>query len=444
MQLSRHIKSRTTRGIAGAIGRLIASGELPPEAQLPTVRALAKELEVSPSTVSLAWQVLIQAGLIETRRRGGTVVLRSPRPGPSHRYIQIHPAGSPQLDLSEGVADAALLPDLADALAHCSADVPSSTYFGPSILPELEEVLRQRWPFEPDEMTIVDGALDALDRLFAITVHIGARVIVENPTFPPILDLLELCGAEIVPVETDEHGLITAQVASALAEGEVTAVVLQPRAHNPSGHNMSADRAAQLAKILLKSTALVFEDDHADMITNGDPVSLGTYLPDRTVLVRSYSKSLSPDLRLAAVGGAGDIVQKLVQRRMLGPSWSSRLLQRVLLDLISDPTTVAAVQRANVESGRRRDAFVEALTARGVITHGTDGINVWVDVADERHAVEVLLTRGIAVAPGSLFTVAPLGQDHIRIACARLATNVDEVAEHIAQAARPPGRRRVV
>ena len=55
--------------------------------------------------------------------------------------------------------------------------------------------------------------------------------------------------------------------------------------------------------------------------------------------IRSYSKSHGPDLRLAAVGGAGDVVDPVANRRLLGPGWSSRILQAVLVELLRDPTT---------------------------------------------------------------------------------------------------------
>ena len=66
------------------------------------------------------------------------------------------------------------------------------------MLPQLEEALRHRWPFVPEELTVVDGAMDALDRIAQVVVRLGDRVIVEHPTFPPLLDLLEKIGADVI------------------------------------------------------------------------------------------------------------------------------------------------------------------------------------------------------------------------------------------------------
>ena len=79
----------------------------------------------------------------------------------------------------------------------------------------------------------------------------------------------------------------------------------------------------------------VIEDDHAGDISSAPAVSVGQFLPDRTVHVSSFSKSHGPDLRLAAIGGPPALVAAVADRRLLGPGWSSRLLQAVLLDLLT-------------------------------------------------------------------------------------------------------------
>ncbi|TFC15655.1 GntR family transcriptional regulator [Cryobacterium algoritolerans] len=71
------VEKRTPAGIATALGRLISSGRLAPGDRLPTVRALAAALAVSPATVSHAWQALSAVGLIVSRGSSGTFVLEA-------------------------------------------------------------------------------------------------------------------------------------------------------------------------------------------------------------------------------------------------------------------------------------------------------------------------------------------------------------------------------
>ena len=198
---------------------------------------------------------------------------------------------------------------------------------------------------------------------------------------------------------------------------------------------MSPSRAAALAAVLASSAVIVIEDDHSGDIAWAPPVSLGSYLPERTIHVRSFSKSHGPDLRLAAVGGSGNVISQVVERRLLGPGWSSRLLQAVLLEMLRDPHTVQTVAEARGEYATRRSTMSEHLTAFGVGHRGTDGINMWVDVADERSALLSLAVRGIGVAPGTPFVVAPSGTAHLRVTVGLVADDHEQVAQFLAEAA---------
>jgi DNA-binding transcriptional MocR family regulator len=187
----------------------------------------------------------------------------------------------------------------------------------------------------------------------------------------------------------------------------------------------------------------VIEDDHAGDIASGELHSIGRHLPGRTVHIRSYSKSHGPDLRLAAVGGSGDVISRAANRRLLGPGWSSRILQAVLLELLDDHGTLDALARSREEYAKRRRTVVEILNRRNVHTTGTDGINLWVRVANERSALMALAAQGIGAAPGEPFLVLE-HPDSLRVTVGLLGPNTDivGVAEAVASAAVSSGEAR--
>ena len=281
--------------------------------------------------------------------------------------------------------------------------------------------------------------MDALDRITSIVVRLGDRVLVEHPCFPPLLDLLEQVGADPIGLPLDDQGIVPGALEAALARRPV-ALYLQPRAQNPTGVSMTPARARRLAGLLRPTSVVVIEDDHAGAIAASELVSLGTHLPDRTVHIGSFSKSHGPDLRLAAVGGAGEVIAGVANRRLLGPGWSSRLLQCVLVELLDDPATVDVVERARTTYAERRKQLVAALDGRGVPSAGTDGINLWVDVRDEQSALLTLASHGIGAAPGTPFLVngaADTG-DHLRLTCGLVAGGFETVADRVAAAAAGP------
>jgi DNA-binding transcriptional MocR family regulator len=430
------VVDRSARGIAAAVSRLVNSGELPAGSRLPTVRDVARELRISPTTVSEAWRSLAHAGAIQTRGRSGTFVLTPAASRQRLRYTRLtaSPATLPH-DFSTGVPDHDLLPSLTGALGRIGDARLTTSYLDEPVLPGLEAVLRERWPFPPQQLTVVDGALDAIDRVTATVVRFGDRVLVENPTFPPLLDVLEAVGATVVGVSLDTEGVRPGALAEALSCGPV-ALYLQPRAHNPTGASLSQRRADALATVLAAHPGvLVIEDDHAGDIASAAPVSLGRRLPDRTVHVHSFSKSHGPDLRLAAVGGPASIITAIADRRLLGPGWSSRLLQAVLVDLLTNPSTVAQIGDARKEYARRRSALLAELDRRGVTASAADGINLWLAVANQQVAMLALAAHGIAVAPGAPFEVGPLGADHVRVTVGLVRDGFAELADVLADAA---------
>ncbi len=434
MDLASLIDDRSAKGIAATIGRLISSGQLAPGRRLPTVRELSRELGVSPTTVSEAWQTLAKVGAIDARGRQGTFVRQPTGPGAPRRYRRITEGpGHFAVDLSTGTPDPALLPDLGPVMARVSRQSLTSSYLDRPVLPGLDERLRADWPFAVDDLTVVDGALDALDRIAQVTVRLGDRVVVEHPSFPPLLDLLEQLGAEVIGVDLDDEGMVVDQLSAALQHDPV-AVFLQPRAHNPTGVTMSRRRARAVAAALARSRAVIVEDDHSGDIASGTLVSLGQWLPDRTVHIRSFSKSHGPDLRLAAVGGAGSVVAAVANRRLLGPGWSSRILQAVLLEMLDHSPTLAAVAAARDEYARRRAAVAEVLGARGVPTTGSDGINLWMEVSDERSALLTLAARGIGAAPGEPFRVHD-DRPHLRVTVGLVGDGHEPLALRLADAA---------
>jgi DNA-binding transcriptional MocR family regulator len=422
------------KGLAHAVSRAVRDGALAPGTKLPPIRAVATQLGLSPTTVSASWALLARSGAIRTDGRRGTTVADLQEPAPRRYRRALERQLDFALDLSTGTPDPALLPNLGPALSELTtAGIPGS-YLDDPVLPGLLAVLLAQWPYPPAELIVVDGAMDGLDLVSRSLLRFGDRVVVEHPGFPPLLDLLESIGVQVVGVPVDDAGLRPEPLAAAL-QRPAAAVFLQPRAQNPTGASMTEQRARTLAPILARAGMPVVEDDSAGAVAASAPISLGQWIPGQVIHIRSFSKSHGPDLRLAAMGGPSELLREVSHRRALGQGWSSRLLQRVLLSLLTDPVAVADVDRARDEYTRRRGALVAALKARDVQVAGGDGLNLWVPVHDESAAIVRLASQGIGVTPGAPFDVLPGGDGHVRITVGLVAGGYEELAEILAAAA---------
>jgi len=432
--IEERLEMSSARGLAQAVSRAVRDGALQPGSKLPPIRAVATRLGLSPTTVSAGWALLARSGAIRTDGRRGTTIadLQEPAPGRYRRALERQLDFA--LDLSAGTPDPALLPNLATALGELTtAGIPGS-YLDDPVLPELLEVLKAQWPYPAEELMVVDGAMDGLDLVSRSLLRFGDRVVVEHPGFPPLLDLLESLGVEVVGVPVDGAGLRPEPLAAAL-QGAVTAVFLQPRAQNPTGASMTVQRAGDLAAILDRAGVPVVEDDSAGAVAASAPISLGQWIPAQVIHIRSFSKSHGPDLRLAAMGGPSELLREVSHRRQLGQGWSSRLLQRVLLSLLTNPAAIAHVDHARDEYTRRRSTLVAALTSRDVDVATGDGLNLWVPVHDESAAIVRLASQGVGVTPGTPFDVLTGGGGHVRVTVGLVADGFEELAEILAAAA---------
>ncbi len=428
----------TAREIAASLEAAVRHGRLTPGAPLPSVRQLATRLGVSPPTVAAALADLRRRGVIVTHARRRSIV--SPRPPLSAALSE--PALPPDVhDLAHGNPDPALLPDLAPFL--CDLAPSSRLYGGEPVDARLAHLARAEFAeahVVADELCLASGALDGVERALAAHLAPGDRVIVEDPGYFAVFDLLRAMSLEPVPVALDDRGLLPEALEAALRIG-AEALVLTPRAQNPTGAALDAARATALHRVLHQvPDLLVVEDDHQGPIAGAAGHTLTTDR-SRWAVVRSVAKSLGPDLRLAMLAGDAETIARIEGRLALGPGWVSHLLQALVADLLDSAPVRDQLRRATTTYAARRDSLLSALRERGMAAIGHSGFNVWIDVPDEAAVVSRLLQAGWAVAPGARYRLH--SPPAIRVTTASLAEPLAPVfASALAAALIAPRRSR--
>ncbi|GAB3403180.1 aminotransferase class I/II-fold pyridoxal phosphate-dependent enzyme [Schumannella luteola] len=403
------IRGTTAEEISDSIRDLVDAGDLLPGAALPPVRALAETLGVNRNTVVAAYRRLALAGVVVTAGRGGTSVAHpialpeeGAQRGPAASAEVPHPRGSRDVcDIGHGNPDPRLLPDLLAAAARLAAGPTAASapvvYGAPALDPALESWARPGLaddrPEHPDFcLTVASGAVDAVERLLAQHLTQGDAVALEDPCFLASIATSRQLGHRIVPVPVDAEGMTPDGLERALAEG-VRAVVLTPRAHNPTGASLSAARADALRSILTGyPRVLVIEDDHFSELATTPYRTVVPRGHPRWALVRSVSKFLGPDLRLAVVAADPATGERLGARLSGGTTWVSHLLQRLAASLATDAGVRWQVSTARdhyrARNLRAAEVLMDALAAaplRAIVpdarVRAGDGLNVWVDLA---------------------------------------------------------------
>jgi DNA-binding transcriptional MocR family regulator len=424
--------------IAASIERGIEAGALRPGAPLPAVRALASELGVSPTTVAAAFRELRSRGLVVTRARSGAHV--SWRPPVAGAWLGA-PAPAGVRDLASGNPDPELLPDLAPLLRRVEA--PRQLYGGDPADRQLLELAAAefgRAGIASDDVAVVSGALDGIERALHARLRPGDAVAVEDPGFAGLFHLLRASGFALRPVPVDARGMRPAALAEALRAG-AGAVVVNPRGQNPTGASLDRERAAALRGVLDREPeVMVLEDDHLGPIAGAPRLTL-TAGRERWAAARSLAKSLGPDLRMAVLAGDAHTIGRVRGRQAVGPGWVSHLLQRMSAELWADPGVAEGLDRAAAIYGERREAFLAALAEHGIELEAPSGLNVWIPVGDETGTVQALQAQGWAVAPGAPFRLQ--AEPAIRVTISTLqADEAKPVAAAIATALKPSRRTR--
>ncbi|MDQ1076987.1 MULTISPECIES: aminotransferase class I/II-fold pyridoxal phosphate-dependent enzyme [Microbacterium] len=436
------ITGRSASEIATDLRERIERGELAPGTLLPSVRTVAADLGVNRNTVVAAYRQLSQAGLVEARGRGGTRV--------ADRTTVAQEGYAPDTvlrDVGTGNPDPALIPDPTNALVRSTRPV---LYGEPVIDPGLEAWARDwmadQLPHDDLRITVTSGASDAIERLLAQALQRDDAVALEDPCFLSALHTVRTGGYRAIPVEVDADGMTVEGLRAALDAG-VRAVIVTPRAHNPTGAGLSAERAAALRDVLAAHPyVLVIEDDHFSLLSRALLHSVIGSGQRRWARIRSMSKFLGPDTCLAVTASDPDTADGLAVRLTPGTTWVSHILQRMTHALVTDDGVRADIERAAVHYADRNAAFAAALTERGLPVAPGDGLNLWVPLPVPAATVrDDLMRRGWLVREGDPFFLSsgPSGS-FLRLTVHDLDdTAARTLADDIAAAAgtrRPPAR----
>ena len=441
MNVSTHyqIRGKSSNQIAASIEDSIRSGRIEAGARLPAIRSLADKLDVSPTTVAAAYQSLRVRGLLHGSGRRGTVVNR--RPPLLTPATPRLPAGV--RNLMDGNPDPKLLPSLNDAIRRIEVAAP--LYGAATNRADLLDLAR-KW-FEADgvsgdSIAVVAGAMDAIERVLQAHLRPGDLVGVEDPCYRGTLDLIAALGLIAEPIAIDEYGATPEAMDNALRAG-VSTVIVTPRGQNPTGAAWDRKRAAALSEILSRHPqVLLIEDDFTGPISGVPAFSL-TRDRESWATVRSVSKFLGPDLRLAFIAGDTLTIARVEGRQRLGARWVSHISQQLVVELWSDTKTSKMIKRAAETYTTRREALLGALRRLGIEAHGRSGLNVWVPATEETGTVQSLLDSGWAVLAGESFRIK--AAPGIRVMTAALQVEeAPRLARDIAAAIRPRGPANVV
>lgn len=433
------------RRLAQALRAAVSSGILGGGTQLPPERHLAALLSVSRSTVTSALDELRSEGLVTSRQGRGTEVTGVADPTSTGDRV-----GGHFVNRGSGIDLAAIVPTEGNHLPAMSVRtedlIAAQGQLAPHGLPALRELIARRHTrtgrfTEPDQIQVTHGAHHAIALVVDAILSPGAAVVIEDPAYPGILDLVDHRRARPVPLPLRAGGPDPGELRTLLRRERPALVYLQAGVHNPSGQLTGPARRRALAEVL---------DDHGDTIVVADNTLADLAFAGRlepgfdtlcrvvpVVTVESLSKVAWAGLRIGWLRASGTVGERLGRVRVandLGPSVPSQLLAQQLL---VDYDEIAGHRRRQLE-----DAVVRTVERLGVdlpdwqVTMPAGSSAIWpaLPVADGATFVALARRHGVHVTPGSAHVVGTGTDPHIRFCVDRPAAHVDEGIDRLATA----------
>ncbi len=299
---------------------------------------------------------------------------------------------------------------------------------------------------EDAQVMIANGSLEGGAMLFEHLVGPGDRVIVEQPTYDRTLLMLQRLGVELVPVGLESDGIDVDGVEAALADGPVKLAHVIPNFHNPAGCTLSAEKRVRLVELAAERGFLIFEDDpYRELPFEGEALEtmLSIDQSDRVIHASSFSKTVSPGVRVGYLAGPAAEIAALAKRANETYISPNMLAEAVVLELCRSGGLDANIEFVKGALRERRDALVEGLEkhipeAEFVVPGG--GYFLWLDL-EQGTDTAVLLTEakgeGVAFVAGPDFMIEG-GDNSLRLSFASVPP--EQIGEGVARIARALSR----
>jgi DNA-binding transcriptional MocR family regulator len=308
--------------------------------------------------------------------------------------------------------------------------------------PGLAEWIAERHSIEPGQVMVTNGSLEAGAMLFAHLLEPGDRVIVEQPSYDRTLLLLQQLGAELVPVALEADGLDVEALEAALAEGPVKLAHLIPNFHNPAGCTLSAPKRERVLELAEEHGFWVFEDDPYRELPfeEAPPPTMLSGDSGRVIHASSFSKTVSPGVRVGYLAGPEDEIKKLVKRANEIYISPNMLAESVVWEICRSGALDRNIEFVRAALQERRDALVEALgeklpEAEFVVPGG--GYFLWLSLSEEVDSVDLLAAaqeEEVAFIAGPDFMLDG-GRNSLRLSFAPVpAERIGEGVERLARA----------
>lgn len=262
----------------------------------------------------------------------------------------------------------------------------------------------------PEQVLMVSGSQQALDLLGKVLIDEGSRVLVETPSYLGALQAFSVYRPEFKSVDTDDHGLVPSSIEK-VAQGARLLYSL-PNFQNPTGRTLSVERRQELVETCARLGLPLIEDDpYGALSYKGEPLpKMVAMNPDGVIYMGSFSKVLTPGIRLGYVVAPLPLARRLELAKQAADLHTSQLTQMVVHEVVKDGFLEQHIPKIRALYGDQCQVMLDAMAQHfpaGVEwTKPEGGMFIWVTLPKHINAMQLLdeaIAQKVAFVPGSPF-----------------------------------------
>jgi GntR family transcriptional regulator/MocR family aminotransferase len=345
---------------------------------LPSTRELAANLHISRNVVLEAYDQLLAEGYIESRAGSGTYVAEGIRfeKGQSEPDFSLALSAASSrtednhIDFRSGLPALDLFPrkqwsQLAQHV-YAKAEPAIFGYDNPEGRPELRTALARYLQrtrgvsCQPAHILILSGAAQAFSLLSRLLISPDDEVVIEDPVSYEVQLTFSSSGAQLFPVSVDERGMQTDLLP---LNKRPRLIFVTPSHQFPQGGILPVQRRLQLLQFARTADCYLVEDDYDSEIRYvGSPISsLQGLSPERVIYIGTFSKILSPALRLGYIVLPAELVERSRSIKRLLDLHSPSLEQLILAQFIESGNLERHIVRMKRVYQKRRNVLINTL-----------------------------------------------------------------------------------
>ncbi|MCC2960694.1 PLP-dependent aminotransferase family protein [Massilia sp. IC2-278] len=266
----------------------------------------------------------------------------------------------------------------------------------------------------PEQILMVSGSQQALDLIGKVLIDEGSRVLVETPSYLGALQAFSVYRPEFGSVATDDHGLVPSSVeaVTGVANNRARLLYSLPNFQNPTGRSLSIERRLELVETCARLQLPLIEDDpYGALSYKGEPMpKMVAMNPEGVIYMGSFSKVLTPGIRLGYVCAPLPLVRRLELAKQAADLHTAQLTQMVVYDVVKDGFLDQHIPTIRTLYGNQCQAMLDAMEEhfpkQVTWTRPEGGMFIWVTLPKGIDAMKLLdqaIAARVAFVPGAPF-----------------------------------------